>query len=199
MYETAKQGALFCYTDRSQEQDEDPLTPLTPFGSIPNFPAKVYAILANPRFNNSVEWLPHGRSWRIRNQKEFEKVVLPIFFEHTNFSSFVRQANGWGFRRISKGDDENSYYHEYFLRGLPHLCKKMTRPGRSEKSPMGPNGEPDFNKISQISPIPVDPITDESVLLVSTIEGGPKKGEGSCLDRHQFAQGKCCSALESYC
>jgi len=165
---------LFSYADRSNEEDNDPLTPLTPFGSIPNFPAKVYAILANPKFKGVAEWLPHGRSWRITNQKEFEKTVLPIFFDHANFSSFVRQANGWGFRRINKGKDKSSYYHEYFLRGLPHLCKKMTRPGRSAKAPMDPKGDPDLYMISEIHHLPENPITDESVLLLSTVEGGPK-------------------------
>lgn len=162
------------YIDRSDEKDDDPLTPLTPFGSTPNFPAKMYAMLANPMLKGIAEWLPHGRSWRIINQKEFEKSILPIFFDHAKFSSFVRQANGWGFRRINSGPDKNSYYHEYFLRGLPHLCKKLTRPGRSKKAPLGPMDTPDLYKISELHPLPEDPVPDEAVLLLSTIRNGPK-------------------------
>jgi len=48
-------------------------------------------------------------------------------------SSFVRQANGWGFRRFTTGPNCNSYYHEYFLRGMPWLCKKMRRLKVGEK------------------------------------------------------------------
>lgn len=162
------------YTDRSNEEDDDPLTPLTPFGSTPNFPAKMYAMLANPMLRGIAEWLPHGRSWRIVDQKQFEKSILPIFFEHAKFSSFVRQANGWGFRRINSGPDKNSYYHEYFLRGLPHLCKKLYRPGRSKKALQGPMDVPNLYKISELHPLPEDPVPDEAVLLLSTIRNGPK-------------------------
>ena len=30
--------------------------------------------------------------------------------------------------------DKNEYYHEYFLRAMPWLCKKMRRPKVNEKS-----------------------------------------------------------------
>jgi hypothetical protein len=33
----------------------------------------------------------------------------------------------------SSGRDRNSYYHPLFLRGLPHLCKAMKRPGVAKK------------------------------------------------------------------
>jgi len=134
----------------------------------------MYAMLANPMLRGIAEWLPHGRSWRIVDQKQFEKSILPIFFEHAKFSSFVRQANGWGFRRINSGPDKNSYYHEYFLRGLPHLCKKLYRPGRSKKALQGPMDVPNLNKISELHPLPEDPVPDEAVLLLSTIRNGPK-------------------------
>lgn len=56
--------------------------------------------------------LPHGRSWRINNPKSFEERVIPVFFRHGRYTSFARQVNGWGFRRITHGNDFNSYYHE---------------------------------------------------------------------------------------
>jgi hypothetical protein len=108
------------------------------------------------------------------DQKQFEKSILPIFFEHAKFSSFVRQANGWGFRRINSGPDKNSYYHEYFLRGLPHLCKKLYRPGRSKKALQASMDVPNLYKISELHPLPEDPVPDEAVLLLSTIRNGPK-------------------------
>lgn len=82
----------FSYRDFSQEQDPDPLTPLTPPGRVPNFPAKMTAILATPEFSDIVAWLPHGRAWRILKPREFEIKVIPKFFEHAKFSSFVRQV-----------------------------------------------------------------------------------------------------------
>lgn len=53
--------------------------------------------------------------------------------------SFRRQVNGWCFRRITEGPTRGSYYEEHFLRGLPWLAKKMTRPraGENKKPRVG--------------------------------------------------------------
>ena len=131
--------------------------------------------------------MPHGRSWRVLKPREFEVKVIPIYFEHSKFSSFIRQANGWGFRRITQGRDRNSYYHPLFLRGLPHLCKQMKRPGVSEKVAVDVDHEPDFYKISEVSPVP-EKADDDSIMLHCTVNGGPKArmpvyggGSGSVL------------------
>ena len=123
----------FYYRNHSTEIDEDPLTPVTQAGHVPCFPAKMHAILANPELHNIVAWDDHGRSFRILKPKKFECDILPKFFEHSKFSSFIRQANGWGFRRLLSGPNRNSYYQEYFLRSMPWLCKKMRRPKVGEK------------------------------------------------------------------
>jgi len=78
----------------------------------PTFPSKLHAILSNPDFQDVISWLPHGRSWRILQQKAFEERVIPFYFRHGRYSSFARQVNGWGFRRVTHGSDYNSYYHE---------------------------------------------------------------------------------------
>lgn len=99
--------------------------------------SEMHAILTNPDLAGVVAWAPHGRSWRILRPRDFEIRILPKYFEHSKFSSFVRQANGWGFRRLMADGgrlDKNEYYHEYFLRAMPWLCKKMRRPKVNEKS-----------------------------------------------------------------
>ena len=96
-----------------------------------------------------------------------------LFFEHAKFSSFVRQANGWGFRRITQGKDRNSYYHEQFLRCLPHLCKTMKRPAVNQKKTTDPEHEPDLYKISEENPVP-EKVDDDSILLHCTVQGGPR-------------------------
>ena len=78
----------------------------------PTFPAKLHLILSNPEFEDIIAWLPHGRSWRILQQKAFEDRVIPLYFRHGRYSSFARQVNGWGFGRVTRGSDYNSYYHE---------------------------------------------------------------------------------------
>jgi len=169
-----KPHPFFYYSDHSLEMDDDPLTPITPAGIVPTFPAKMHAILANPELADVVGWDPHGRSWRILKPRDFEIRILPRYFEHSKFSSFVRQANGWGFRRMSEGPDKNAYYHEYFLRAMPWLCKKMRRPKVAEKKAIDPEMEPDLNAISLLFPVPDRPPTSEVLVLQKTIEMGPR-------------------------
>jgi len=201
--DTLQTYPFFYYRDFSAEGDPDSLTPLTPPGRVPNFPAKMHSILSRPELADIVCWMPHGRSWRVLKPREFEVRVIPTYFEHSKFSSFIRQANGWGFRRMTQGRDRNSYYQELFLRGLPHLCKKMKRPGVSEKETADPEHEPDFYRISEQYPVP-EKAEDESILLHCTVRGGPKARMPICagntmlgllspsastsMDIHQFSQ-----------
>ncbi|KAG7374400.1 HSF-type DNA-binding protein [Nitzschia inconspicua] len=163
----------FYYRDFSTVPDPDPFTPLTAPGRVPNFPAKMHSILSRADLVDIVAWMPHGRAWRVLKPREFECRVIPTYFEHAKFSSFIRQANGWGFRRLTQGKDRNAYYHEMFLRGLPHLCKMMKRPGVSEKQSADPDQEPDFYKITEEHPVP-EQAEDDSILLQCTLQGGPK-------------------------
>ena len=134
----------------------------------------MHAILTNPALADVIGWAPHGRSWRILKPRDFEIRVLPKYFEHSKFSSFVRQANGWGFRRMSEGYEKNAYYHEYFLRAMPWLCKKMRRPKVAEKKAVDPDMEPDLDAISWLFPVVDRPPSREVLVLQKTIELGPK-------------------------
>ena len=89
---------------------------LASVGKEPTFPAKLHMILSNPEYADIISWLPHGRSWRILQQKTLEEQILPLYFRHGRYSSFSRQVNGWGFRRVIDGPDYNSYYHEVSYR-----------------------------------------------------------------------------------
>jgi HSF-type DNA-binding len=166
---------FFYYVDHSTDMDDDPLTPLTAPGRVPNFPAKMHAILSRSDLHEIISWQPHGRSFKVHRPRLFEANVISTYFEHSKFSSFIRQANGWGFRRLTNtGPDRNSYYHPLFLAGLPHLCKTMKRPGVAKKLAADPDHEPNLYEIALLHPLPVHPIVDDSILLQCTIQGGPK-------------------------
>jgi hypothetical protein len=181
----------FYYKDYSNVTDPDPSIPCTAPGRIPNFSAKMYAILSRPELADIVSWMPHGRSWKVHKPREFEVKVIPAYFEHSKFSSFIRQANGWGFRRmVRKGrDDRNSYYHELFLRGKPYLVKQMKRPHPNMKPMADSSTEPDFALISEERPLPDKKQEAE--------EGGRYEAEANgilahcaCIERRQVYSGK---------
>jgi hypothetical protein len=123
--------------------------------STTSFPTKLYKILAEPKYHDVVAWLPHGRAWRVLKPKALEDDIIPKYFRSDRLASFMRQVNGWGFKRITEGPDLNAYYHEMFLRGLPHVCNKMRRPVRGESGLSRDLGQhPDFYKISMFAPLP---------------------------------------------
>ena len=65
---------------------------------IENFPAKLHKILSSGRYKRIVAWKEHGRSWTILDKERLSNVVCPENFSHSNFDSFNRSVNGWGFK-----------------------------------------------------------------------------------------------------
>jgi len=118
------------------------------------FPEKLHEILSNPEISHIISWMPHGRAWKIHNPKELEGNFLPHYFKHKNFSSFSRQINGWGFKRITYGVDANSYYNELFLRGHPQISRQMIRLKVSKRKIPNPQEEPNFYAMSYAYPSP---------------------------------------------
>jgi hypothetical protein len=92
--------------------DRDVASSNSSSGKDPSFPVKLHQIVSAADHEDFITWLPHGRSWRVVKPKAFEAKVIPLYFRHAKYASFMRQVNGWGFKRITQGPDQNSYYHE---------------------------------------------------------------------------------------
>lgn len=95
-------------------------------------------------------WSENGDSFIIKLPREFAKTMLPRYFKHNNFSSFVRQLNFYGFRKHKKDEivitsmnDETKnwweFYHEKFVRGKEELMAQIRRKTYSE--PTSPERE----------------------------------------------------------
>jgi hypothetical protein len=123
-----------------------------------NFPARLHDLLTfDEGISDIITWLPHGRAWIVLKKPEFVAKVAPSHFSISKFESFTRQVNGWGFKRITQGPDINAYYHEMFLRGMPHLIQWMKRNTTTQgrrKIRADPRDEPNFYQISSLYPLP---------------------------------------------
>lgn len=74
----------------------------------------------------------------IKDIKQFAATIIPTAYKHNNFSSFVRQLNFYGFRKIkSESIDRSDWWefrHPQFKRDQPHLLSEIKRSVHFETS-----------------------------------------------------------------
>lgn len=90
------------------------------------FPRKLYEILSTER-EDIIGWTDSGKSFIIKEMETFVTNILMKYFRHQKYSSFQRQLNLYGFRKVQKGTDVGSYAHECFIRDQPELLTKVRR------------------------------------------------------------------------
>jgi len=117
-------------------------------GAAVPFPLRLHIVLSGETDHTLIiSWRSHGRAFLVTDPRNFVQKCLGKFFRQSKMTSFQRQLNLYGFRRITKGPDARSYYHEMFLRGRPELATAMQRlkvKGNGVKGAANPNDEPNF-------------------------------------------------------
>ncbi|VEU23251.1 DEKNAAC104383 [Brettanomyces naardenensis] len=69
-------------------------------GSGTDFVKKLFQMLEEDTFSDIVRWSDAGDSFIITDTNEFTTKVLPSYFKHGNFASFVRQLNKYDFHKV---------------------------------------------------------------------------------------------------
>lgn len=121
-------GLATTTTETNGDSDEDCCSG---HGKI-SFPVRLFDMLTDVQergLSSIVSWQPHGRAIRVHNPNRFVAEILPHYFRQTKITSFQRQLNVYGFRRIVYGADAGSYHHSLFLRGVRKLSFLMSRVG----------------------------------------------------------------------
>eukprot|EP00934_Nitzschia_sp_Nitz4_P006219 Nitzschia sp. Nitz4//scaffold15_size197535//54633//55754//NITZ4_001568-RA/size197535-processed-gene-0.292-mRNA-1//-1//CDS//3329537685//6209//frame0 len=95
------------------------------------FPWRLHQMLEDAvanDFANIVSWLPDQQTFRVHEVDAFTEDVLHLYFQQTQYKSFQRQLNLWGFERITEnGPRHGGYTREHFIRGNASLCSMMKR------------------------------------------------------------------------
>eukprot|EP00042_Codosiga_hollandica_P046006 m.476579 g.476579 ORF g.476579 m.476579 type:complete len:362 (-) comp57153_c0_seq23:236-1321(-) len=94
---------------------------------------------------NFIWWAADGSFFCITQQERFAQIVLPKYFKHNVYGSFLRQMNLYGFKRFKCRDlgltldETEGFRHESFLRersDLLHLVRRRVgADGKEEDSP----------------------------------------------------------------
>jgi len=89
-------------------------------------------------------WSTTGDNFVIKNVECFASKILPQYFKHSNFSSFARQLNFYGFRKLKAEpiltadfDAQTAsyvrFYHEKFQKDRPELLHHIKRATKSDQ------------------------------------------------------------------
>ncbi|ERN19318.1 hypothetical protein AMTRI_Chr09g43100 [Amborella trichopoda] len=147
--------------------------------SLPTpFLTKTYQLVDDPTVDDVISWNEDGSTFIVWRPAEFARDLLPKYFKHNNFSSFVRQLNTYGFRKIVP--DRWEFANDCFRRGEKRLlCEIHRRKNPSPATtvpiqgnhPMSPTNSGDEQVLSSnSSPAPREIITAANCTAAELID-----------------------------
>lgn len=94
------------------------------------FPTKLHKLLSYAEktgLEHIISWLPGSNNFKVHNKELFVAEVMPNFFSSSDYKTFQRNLNLWGFRTVSKGVRKGQCSHEQFVRNDIERCRRMVR------------------------------------------------------------------------
>ncbi|PVU97830.1 hypothetical protein BB561_000302 [Smittium simulii] len=112
---------------------------------VTGFLNKLYNLVDDTSSNNYIRWTESGESFLVYKHEDFAKEILPKFFKHNNFSSFVRQLNMYGFHKVphlqqgvmasdNSSQESWEFSNPHFQQNQPDLLHFVIRNCRSKSA-----------------------------------------------------------------
>ncbi|XP_030065642.1 heat shock factor protein 3 [Microcaecilia unicolor] len=118
---------------------------------VPAFLTKLWTLVEDPSNDDVICWSWNGQNFSILDEQRFAKEIIPKYFKHNNISSFIRQLNMYGFRKVvslenglikpEKGS-ALEFQHPFFKQGKAELLENIKRKVsvvRSDDSKLSPD------------------------------------------------------------
>eukprot|EP00112_Aurelia_sp_Birch-Aquarium-sp1_P014076 Seg3011.2 transcript_id=Seg3011.2/GoldUCD/mRNA.D3Y31 product="Heat shock factor protein" protein_id=Seg3011.2/GoldUCD/D3Y31 len=103
--------------------------------NVPAFVLKLWKLVEDQSVNQLISWSKGGTAFCVHDPVTFSREVLPHYFKHNNFTSFVRQLNMYGFKKVVATDqggirpekDEWEFHHQNFVQGKKEILELVKR------------------------------------------------------------------------
>jgi len=151
------------------------------------FVTKTYQLVTDPQTNHLVSWSDTQDSFVVWKPVDFASDILPQYFKHNNFCSFIRQLNTYGFHKVDGKQWE--FKHDLFRKDSPQRLKEIARRKAKKRN----NGEKDDDETPQapspnVNPVQTQPaqqpnyVAPQFVPVKVEIESPPSKMDRKSTD-----------------
>jgi len=94
---------------------------------VPPFLTKLYDMVNCVKYQSLIHWSEDGKAVCITNIKQFSENVLPQYFKHSKFASFLRQLNMYNFYTTRQEPELREFKNPNFVRDDVNLMSLIKR------------------------------------------------------------------------